>query len=437
MKKRTKIGIGVTVVVVIAGLAAMTAATRGKEGVSANVQQVAKRDLVAVVNASGWIRPHRRVDVQADIMGRIVQLNVREGQGVQRGDVLLRIDPTQYEAAVSRARAGVSEALAREAQVRANLVQAERAYERYQQLARANQQLVSRQQIEDAETQVEVQREQLRAAQFGVAQARSGLEEATDRLSKTVIRAPMDGVITRLNVEEGETAIVGTMNNAGSLLLTVADLGTMEAVVKVDETDLPELHLGDSASLQIDAFPKQKFTGRVTEIGHSAIRSPEQQAQAGSGGQGQAIDYEIVITLDEPPTTLRSDLSVSAEIITAKRQQVLSIPIIALTVREKGATRPMPNEDDAAGRAAELMNDDEKAEDQEGVFVVRKGKAEFVAVEVGIAGKDHFEVVTGLSENDSVVSGPYDVIRSLEAGKAVRPTGGPAGKTAAKPEASK
>lgn len=423
MKKRTKIGIGVTVVVVIAGLAGLTAATRGNDGVSANVQQVAKRDLVAVVNASGWIRPHRRVDVQADIMGRIVELNVREGQTVQRGEVLLRIDPTQYEAAVNRARAGVSEALAREAQTKANLAQAQRASDRYQQLAQANQQLVSRQQIEDAETQVEVQKEQLRAAQFGVAQARSALEEATDRLSKTVIRAPMDGVITRLNVEEGETAIVGTMNNAGSLLLTVADLATMEAVVKVDETDLPELHLGDSASLQIDAFPKQKFTGRVTEIGHSAIRSPEQQAQVGAGGQGQAIDYEIVVTLDAPPTTLRSDLSVSAEIITAKRQQVLSIPIIALTVRDKSAAKPIPNEDKAANRAAELMADGEKGEDQEGVFVVRKGKAEFVPVTVGIAGKDHFEVVSGLTDKDSVVAGPYDVIRTLEAGKAVRPTG--------------
>src|SRR5690606_16614621 len=138
---------------------------------------------------------------------------------------------------------------------------------------------------------------------------------------------------------------------------------TMEAVVKVDETDLPELHMGDSASLQIDAFPKQTFTGRVTEIGHSAIRSPEQQAQQGAGGQGQAIDYEIVITLDEPPATLRSDLSVTAEIVTAKRQQVLSIPIIALTVREQGATKPLPNEArDAGARAAELMDEDVKGE---------------------------------------------------------------------------
>jgi len=422
MKKRTKIGIGVSAVVIVGALSAMTAMSRGNSGVAATVQQVERRDLVAIVNGSGWIRPHRRVDVQADIMGRIVELNVREGQAVKRGEVLLRIDPMQYEAAVSRAQAAVSESLAREAQTKANLLQAQRAYDRYQQLAQANANLVSRQQIEDAETQVALQTEMLRAASFSAAQARSGLDEAQDRLSKTVIRAPMDGVVTRLNVEEGETAIVGTMNNAGSLLLTVADLGIMEAVVKVDETDLPELALGDSASLEIDAFPKQTFTGRVTEIGHSAIRSPEQQAQQGAGGQGQAIDYEVVITLDDPPAALRSDLSVTAEVVTATRSQALSIPIIALTVREKGSTKPIPQEDPAAQRAAEnAVPSEDRGEDQEGVFLVRKGKTEFVPVTVGIAGKEYFEVLNGLTEKDSVVAGPYDVIRTLEAGKAVRP----------------
>ena len=420
MQKRTKIILSVSALALVVAIAVGAIASRNNGGTVVKLEPVQQRDLVAVVSASGWIRPHRKVDVQADVMGRIVELNVREGQAVTRGQVLLRIDPTQYEAAVSRARAAVSEALARESQTRANLLQAQRQHERFTQLASANANLVSGQQLEEAETEVEVQRELLNAASFGVQQARSGLEEAADRLSKTVIRAPMDGVVTRLNVEEGETAIVGTMNNAGSLLLTVADLGVMEAVVKVDETDLPELHLGDSTSLQIDAFPKRTFTGRVTEIGHSAIRSPEEQAQQGAGGQGQAIDYEIVVTLDDPPETLRSDLSVTAEIVTAKRQQALSIPIIALTVRERGQTKPIPQEDDAAQRVAERRADGTREADQEGVFVVRDGKAEFVPVQVGIAGKEHFEVISGVTEKDSIVAGPYDVIRSLEAGKPVR-----------------
>jgi HlyD family secretion protein len=228
----------------------------------------------------------------------------------------------------------------------------------------------------------------------------------------------MDGIITRLNVEEGSTAIIGTMNNPGSLLLTIADLSSMEAVVRVDETDMPNIQVGDSAIISIDALPRQKFTGRVTEIGYSSVRSPLQN-QAASPQGGQAIDYEIVITLDNPPTTLRSDLSVSADIVTAQRQGVLTIPIIALTVRERKPAEAVQAEDREVQVAAAAATDTAKV-DQEGVFVVREGKAVFVPVSVGIAGQGFFEVLTGLTETDSVVAGPYDAIRTLEDGRAVR-----------------
>jgi HlyD family secretion protein len=423
MKKGTKIAIGVTAIIAVVSISAIATSKRSGAGVSVRIEEVATRDLVATVNASGWIRPHRRVDVQADIMGRIIELNIKEGQPVRKDQVLLRIDPTQYEASVARAQAAVSEALAREAQTRASVLQAERAYQRMRQLSASEQTLVSPQQVEEAETQMRVQRELLTAAGYGVAQARSALDEARDRLSKTVIRAPMDGVITRLNVEEGSTAIVGTMNNPGSLLLTVADLSSMEAVVRVDETDLPKIGIGDSASIAIDALPRQKFTGRVTEIGYSAVRSPLQQ-NAPTTGQGQAIDYEIVITLDDPPASLRSDLSVTADVVTGRRDQALSIPIIALTVREKPETEAIPSETPQARRAGEQAaragTPDGNKIDREGVFVVREGKAVFVPVAVGIAGQGYFEVLEGLAPGDSVVAGPYEAIRSLEEGKAVR-----------------
>jgi HlyD family secretion protein len=422
MKKQAKLALGLGLVVVIVGVAALVAMKRGNKAVEVRVEAVTTRDLVATVNASGWIRPHRRVDVQSDIMGRVIELNVKEGEPVKKGQLLLRIDPTQFQAAVSQAQAAVNEARAREAQARANLLQAQRAYERVRALASSNEQLVSRQQLEEAETQAHVQRELLQGAGFGVSQARSALEEARDRLEKTIVRAPMDGIITRLNVEEGSTAIVGTMNNPGSLLLTVADLAAMEAVVRVDETDLPTIKLGDSAQVAIDAFPRLKFSGRVTEIGYSAVRSPLQQGAQSPSGQGQAIDYEVVITLDNPPRTLRSDLSVAADIVTAKRPGVLSIPIIALTVRERGKAEALPQEDPQARAAAEAAaNGDRDELDEEGVFVVRKGKAVFVPVQVGIAGQEYFEVVTGLTNRDSVVAGPYEAIRSLEEGKPVRP----------------
>lgn len=411
MNKKAKLIILGIVVVAFAGLLVLAFKNSAGDAVQVRIEAVGQRDLVATVTASGWIRPHRKVDVQADIMGRITQLAVDEGQTVQRGQLLLRIDPAQYEAAVARSRAAVSEAQARQAQARANLLQAERGYQRFKQMS-SNPNLVSPQQLEEAETLMLVQRELLQAAQFGVIQAREALNEAVDHLNKTVIRAPMTGVITRLNVEEGETAILGTMNNPGSLLLTVADLAVMEAVVRVDETDIPDIKMGDSVTVEIDAFPRRKFTGRVTEISHSSVRPPESQAAAGQG-QGQAVDYEVVIQLTDPPQTLRSDLSATAEIVTATRKNALVIPIIALTVREKGNVKALPNED-AQARSAGQQAAAEKAPDQEGVFVSREGKAHFVPVTIGVAGREHFEVLSGLKLGDSVVAGPYDAIRALE-----------------------
>lgn len=419
MKKRTKIILGVSSLALVIAIAVGAAATRNSGGVAVKLEPVAQRDLVAIVSASGWIRPHRKVDVQADVMGRIVELNVREGDHVTRGQVLLRIDPTQYQATVSRMRAMVSESLARQAQAKANLIQADRAYQRAQTLAKSGENLISRQAVEDAETQFEVQKELLRAAEFGVQQARAAVNEEEDRLNKTIIRAPMDGVVTRLEVEEGETAIIGTMNNPGSLLLTVADLSTMEAVIRVDETDVPELKLGDSATVKIDAFADREFTGRVTEISHSSTRNPEQAAQQG-GASTQSVDFEIVIQLDNPPATLRSDLSATAEVVTATRRNVLSIPIIALTVRERGDMEALPTEDKTAKQAAKAAEQD-KSEDQEGVFILKDGKAQFVQVKTGITGREHFEVISGLTDKDTVVAGPYEAIRSLEDGKALKP----------------
>jgi HlyD family secretion protein len=416
MRKGTKLGIAAGIVVAAVAVPLITSITRGDQGAEVAMEAVLRRDIVAVVSGTGWIRPHRKVDVQADIMGRITELLVVEGQPVTRGQILLRIDPLQYEAAVRRAEAAVSETQSREAQAQANLLQAERAYERTRQLASGAQSLVSQQVLEEAETMAKVQRELVVASGFAVAQARAALGEARDRLSKTVIRAPMDGVITRLNVDEGETAIVGTMNNPGSLLLTVADLSIMEAVVRVDETDVPEVAVGDSASIQIDAFPRKSFNGTVTEIAHSSVRPPE--SQTATGGQSQAVDYEIVIRLDNPPPSLRSDLSATADVVTDTRGGVLSIPILALTVRERGDLEALPNEDEAARSAGEAAEG--RDADVEGVFVVREGKAQFVAVETGITGREHFEVLTGLTEKDSVVAGPYEAIRSLENGANVR-----------------
>ncbi len=426
MNRKAKVGAGVGILaVVIAGAAVSISASR-RGAVAVRIEPVKRENLTATVTASGWVRPHRKVDVQSDIMGRVTALQVREGAPVHKGDVLLRIDPTQYEAAVARARAAVSQALAQEAQTQANVLQAQRALQRNQEMATRDSMLVSRQQLEDAQTALKVQQELEAAAKYGVAQARASLAAAENDLAKTVIRSPMNGVITRRNVDVGEMAIVGTMNNPRSLLLTVSDLSDMEAVIRVDETDVPEIHLGDSASVSIDAFPHRTFTGRVSEIAHSAVQSQDDATNV-SASQQQAVDFEVVIKLDNPPATLRPDLSATADVVTATRKDALTIPIIALTVRERDSLKALPQESPQASAAAEQAQA-ESSKDQEGVFVVKAGKAHFVPVKVGIAGKEQFEVLSGVAEGDSVVAGPYETIRTLEDGKPVKHMAPPARK---------
>ena len=427
MTLRAKIAIGVLVVTVLVVAGVLTTLQSRNTGTQVRTEEVGRRDLEAIVTASGNIRARRTVDISSDVSGRIVELNVDEGDDVQEGQVLLRIDQTQFQAAVAQWRAGLSQREAQAAQQNASLIQATREYDRMQGLWTRDSTLVSRQQVDDAATQAEVAEALFTAAEHGVDQASATLAEAEDRLSKTTIRAPISGKVTRLNIELGETAIVGTMNNPGSLLLTVSDLSVIEAVMQVDETDVPEISIGDSAALELDAFPETEFAGIVTEIGNSAIRPPSSTAGT---GQTPTIDFEVVITLDDPPVELRPDLSTTADIVTETRDQALAIPIIALTIRDReeqqGAGGNDSNGEEEAGDGstdsgnARAISDEEEEEEEEGVFVVREGEAHFVPVSVGIAGQEYFEVLSGLSEGDTVVSGPYQRIRELRDGEEVR-----------------
>ena len=280
--------------------------------------------------------------------------------------------------------------------------------------------MVTETEFETARTNAEVQEALLESAKHSVDMARAGVREAQDNLAKTVIRAPMSGRVTRLNVEKGETAIVGTMNNPGSLLITVADLSVMEAVIEVDETDVPEISIGDSVSISIDAFPNREFVGRVSKIGNSSIRPRSQQVSSSD----QAIDFEVRVTLEDSEVELRPDLSASADVITDVRPDVLSIPIIALTLMDPGEFERLPNEiEGEPGMEGEAAASSTASEDPiEGVFVVDGDLARFRPVEIGIAGDNYFEVLDGLEEGDTVVSGTYQVIRELSDGDPVNTT---------------
>ncbi|MBT8398554.1 MAG: efflux RND transporter periplasmic adaptor subunit [Gemmatimonadetes bacterium] len=442
MTKRGKIIAGIALVLVLGSATVISIVQGGNgRGIEVRMEEVQTRDLVATVTVSGNIRARRAVDISADVMGRIIELNVEEGDDVTEGTILLRIDPSQLEATVARAQATLSQARAQAAQQRANLLRSDRDNNRMAALWARDSTLVSRQQVEDAATTLEVAQALYEAAEFGVSQAGAALEEAQDQLGKTIITAPMSGKVTRLNVEVGETVVLGTMNNPGSLILTISDLSVVEAVMEVDETDVPEITLGDSAILELDAFPGRAFGGRVTEIGNSAIRPPSQTAGT---GQTAAIDFEVVITLDDPGIQLRPDLSATADIVTATRTGVPSIPIISLTVREPegdSVSRGARTDEESSNVQEERRPEGPVARSQqdpdiEGVFVVREGLAYFTPVEVGITGQEYFEVISGVQVGDTVVAGPYQRIRELNNEDPVRlleeeaGNGGPSGRGA-------
>ncbi|HEX5076610.1 MAG TPA: efflux RND transporter periplasmic adaptor subunit [Gemmatimonadaceae bacterium] len=415
MSKKVKWSIGGAVIIGIAAFMAITAAKRGNKGTEVRIESVQRRDLVASVTASGQVQPQTKVDVAADISGRIVRLAVKEGQMVQKGQFLLEIDPALYLAAVQRAEAALSASKAQEAQAKANLIQAQRNYQRSAEIKKANAQLVSDEQLEQLKTAAEVQQALQEAAVHQTEQAAAQLKDAQSSLAKTTILAPMSGRVTRLAVEQGETAVPGTFNKDAATLLTIADMSVLETKVKVDETDVARIELGDSAIVQIDAFPDTTFLGRVTKISNSSVKT----AATSQGSADQAVDYEVTIQLVNPPKDTRPDFSATAKVVTDARTQALSIPIIALTVRENEKLENTDTSAIALGRATNTKQVGKK--DVEGVFVVGPdNKVTFRPVKVGIAGEKYFEVLTGLKEGERIVGGTYQAIRELKDGALVR-----------------
>ena len=415
MSKRTKWGVGGGILLAIALIGGLSAAKGRNKATEVRIESVERRDLVASVTASGQVQPHTKVDLASDITGRIVRLAVKEGDLVTKGQFLLEIDPSQYRAAAERAAAEVASAKSASATASPTLIQAKRSYQRLLALKKDNPTLVSDEQVEQLKTQVEVTQAQLENANNGIAQSQASLRDAQSQLAKTSIVAPMSGRVTRLNVQEGETAIMGTLNKDAATLLTISDMSLLETKVKVDETDVSRIALGDSTIIQIDAFPDTTFVGRVSEISNSSLK-----AAASSGGSpaDQAIDYEVTVTLVNAPPTTRPDFSATAKIITDTRRNVLSIPIIALTVREDSLNK----QDSGAVTLAKAAPTKEVGKrDVEGVFAVgADNKVTFKPVKVGIAGEKYFEVLTGLKPGEKIVGGTYQAIRELKDGGRVK-----------------
>jgi len=411
MSKKMKYGIAAVVIVALGAVVATAAAKSKNKGTMVRIEAVEARDLVASVTASGQVSPQNKVDLSADITGRITRLAVKDGDLVKEGQFLLQIDPQQFEAQVQRAEAALANARASLAQARANLLQARRQFERQRDIRKTNPALVSEAEFEQVETQFEVNQALVKAAEENVKQNEAGLKDARWQLSRTTIYAPMSGRVTRLNVEVGETAIMGTLNKDAATLLTISNMSVLETKVKVDETDVSRISVGDSAVVQIDAFPDTTFLGRVVEISNSSV------ARAGSAGAtDQAIDYLVTVRIINAPPDTRPDFSSTAKIITDTRAAVLSVPIIALTVREN---ETLTSTDAPASTTVPVREVGKR--DVEGVFVVNADNTvTFRPVKVGIAGEKHFEVVSGLEAGERIVAGTYQAIRELKDGQLIR-----------------
>jgi HlyD family secretion protein len=439
---RKRIVIGVIVLVVIAAGVGASMYFRRSTEVSVNVEGIRKRDLEAIISASGKIQPKRQVNISANTMGRVTRLAVEEGQRVKQGQFLLEIDPRSLtgmlqrgEASVAAARSSLQQSRTLVEQARANLVLAQQNLKRQQELWKEG--LTTREMLERAESDLGVRQAELAAREQDVRtreeqikQEQAGLETTKYNLSQIIIESPMDGLVTRRNIEQGENVVVGTMNNAGTVLLTIADMSVIEAEVEVDETDIPNVQLGQRAKITIDAVENKTFNGRVTEIGNSPI----QVAGAQATGQRQATNFKVVVTIEDQLPDVRPGFTCTAEVTTSTRQQVVSVPIQSLTVREmlydpKGQlVHEPPPQRKRGGPTSAVETPVSAAEpppghtrkETEGVFVLRDNRAVFVPVTVGIAGERYFEVLSGIKEGDRVITGPFASVRQLADGEAVK-----------------
>jgi HlyD family secretion protein len=424
IKKRYFIFIAVAVVVVILVLVNLKA--REKRALAVQTEEVAKRDITMVISASGSVRPKRKVDISASTIGKVTRVAVKEGEVVRKGQFLLQIDPVELETTVARIRAMLEAVKSNEKQAAAQAEQAKNDYERARTLLEGGHRTM--QEVEAAKTNDDVADARLEAVKQEVAQYRANLESAEHSLKEVTIVSPMSGIVTRRNVEEGEIAIMGTLNNLGTVLLTIADLSTIETEIEVDETEVTHMKIGDRAKVTLDAFPDTSFTGEVTEIGNSPIVSGASAAQ-------QGVDFKVVVTLHGTIPNVRPGLSADAEITVAEAKGALTIPIQSLTARRKrdlkgykaasdttGAADTAKTADAARPAAAEADTAKSEAGDTEveGVFVVKDGRAQFRAVKVGISSQKYFEVLSGLEAGDAIVTGNFKAIRELKDGQRVK-----------------
>jgi HlyD family secretion protein len=405
MRKRTKIILAVVGALVLLFVAMGFIKRKDKDVARVTTAKVEKIDLVSKVTANGKIQARRKVDLSALVMGQIVNLAVKEGDKVNRGQLLLQIDRAQL-AAQTAGRESALAAMRSDLQAaRANAEQARLDYERARRNWEAK--ILSEAEYQKAKSLYDTAQANLSATQQRLQESGANLAASRDSLSKTTVSAPIGGVVTYLPVKEGEVTVIGTMNNPGTQLLTISDMSEVEAVMMVDETSVPEVKVGQKANLNVDAYPNRTFEGLVTEVGSSPIAKNDPDLLSLTQGS-EAINFKVKIRVVNPPETIRPGFSVTADILTGRKEGATAIPIQALVVRDV----PKKDGKPAGGGAG-------RPQTEEGVYVIKNGKLAFDKVETGLAGELMIEVKSGPKVGEEIVTGPFKVLRQVKEGDKV------------------
>jgi HlyD family secretion protein len=404
MSKTKKVVIGSAVAALL--LIVLMGSLRGKDRNLPRVTtaKVEKTDLVARVTANGKIQARRKVDMSALVMGQIVNLAVKEGDKVQKGQLLLQIDKAQLAAQAAGREATLGAMRNDLDAAKSTAAQAKLDYDRAKQNYDAR--ILPEADMQKAKSGLDTANSTLAATEQRMRSTGADLAASRDSLSKTTVTAPLAGIVTALPIKEGEVTVIGTMNNAGTQLLTISDMGEVEAVMMVDETSVPQVKLGQTASLTIDAYPGQTFKGIVTEVGSSPIPKNDPDLLS-LVANSEAINFKVKLRLETPPDTIRPGFSVTAEIVTGRKDGIAAIPIQALVVRD------VPKKDKKA------VSRSSRPETEEGVYAVKNGKLEFKKVKTGLAGELMIEVLQGPATGEEIVTGPFKVLRQVKEGDRV------------------
>jgi HlyD family secretion protein len=444
--KKVLIGVGgLLAALIVIGIAVHES---NKGVVTVQTGKAQRQDLSSIVSASGEIKPKTYVNIGANAFGKITHLYVKEGDRVRKGQLLAQLENVQSAADVAATKASLeasrTDALAAEANLNTAKADLNRAkadaermrldWDRAEGLYKAE--LIAKAEYEtrkanwqsaeaglaQADARVAQAKAQLDSAGRHVAQTDATLTRASDVLQKTVYAAPYDGMITNLPVREGETVVIGIQNAPGSTLMTLADMSVITAEVKVDETDIVNVRLGQPAEVTIDAIPKKVFHATVSEIGNNAIvRSTGVATSQQASASQEAKDFKVVVTLQDPPEDLRPGLSTTAKITTATRSNIVTIPIQALTIRREEDLEASTEKGSVQAAAPQKDASKSKRENEvQGVFVIRDKKAQFVPVQTGITGTTDIEVLSGLREGDEIVTGSYKVLRTVKPGTSIK-----------------